>query len=138
MMDAATQTTIHDEVLNLNGDDLKDVRDVTSLALYNAADSLKEGNLAALGEIGGYLAVLEMVSTAFDPSFWVYEEGVPLTRDDLDCLVRFAVAERSDLVEWLEKDPGYGGSRRERSRAIGRERLALIDRFLARVGEVDR
>lgn len=128
-----TMTTIR-----LTAQDLADVRAVTFIAIHEAAERLRmDGLLAqALGEIGGYLEVLPEIGTDFDHSVWMYED-MELSRERIDCLVRFALVDRDGLVAFLESE-GKAITPQDDVRVIARERLALIERFLTLAGEVDR
>jgi len=114
-------------MIRLTGDDLADTRALTFMALHEAAGEIRDGLVSAWGATAEYIEVLAYIGTDMDTSVWVYED-VDLSREQLDCLVRFALAERKFL-----HDSSYP-SDMARSRDIAMERLALIDRFLTLAG----
>ncbi len=108
-----------------------------SLALIDAAERLRDGALAAASrDAAGYVELLRVIGTDRDPdpSFWMYEDQ-ELSREQLAPLARFAIADRAVYVEYTEgaaTDPPTALEPHQASFAvIVRERVALIDRFLA-------
>jgi hypothetical protein len=130
-------TTI-DASIRVTSDKLADIRAVLSLALIDAAERLRDGALAAASrDAAEYLELLRVIGTDRDPdpSFWMYEDP-ELSREQLAPLARFAIADRAVYVEYTEgaeNDPAAAGLEPHQGSfaVIARERVALIDRFLA-------